>query len=54
MRSLRRKGSFRDPNICKPIVIDGFRATFRTWVETSRHHDRDVAELAMGHKRTAL
>jgi integrase len=50
MRSLRRKGSFRDPDTGKPIVIHGFRATFRTWVEACRRHDRDVAELAMGHK----
>jgi integrase len=50
MRSLRRKGGFRDPDTGKPVVIHGFRAAFRTWVETSRRHDRDVAELAMGHK----
>jgi integrase len=49
-RTLRRKGDWRDPDTGKPIVIHGLRATFRTWVETTRRQDRDIAELAMGHK----
>jgi integrase len=50
IRNLRRKGSWRDPHSERPIVIHGFRASFRTWVETTRRHDKDFAEISLGHK----
>jgi integrase len=50
IRNLRRKGGWRDPHSERPIVIHGFRASFRTWVETTRRHDKDFAEISLGHK----
>jgi integrase len=47
---LRRKSGWRDPHSERPIVIHGFRASFRTWVETTRRHDKDFAEISLGHK----
>jgi integrase len=49
-RNMRRKGDWRDPHSARPIVIHGFRASFRTWVETTRRLDSDIAELSLGHK----
>jgi integrase len=50
IRNLRRKGGWRDPHSERPIVIHGFRASFRTWVETTRRYDKDFAEISLGHK----
>jgi integrase len=50
IRNLRCKGGWRDPHSERPIVIHGFRASFRTWVETTRRHDKDFAEISLGHK----
>jgi integrase len=50
IRNLRRKSGWRDPHSERPIVIHGFRASFRTWVETTRRHDKDFAEISLGHK----
>jgi integrase len=50
MRNLRRKGGWRDPHSERPIVIHGFRASFRTWVETTRRYGKDFAEISLGHK----
>jgi integrase len=48
-RAMRTAGNWHDPVTKKPFVIHGFRASFRTWVEATGH-DRQAAELAMGHK----
>ena len=48
-RAMRSAGNWRDPVTNKPFVIHGFRASFRTWVEATGH-DRQAAELTMGHK----
>jgi integrase len=48
-RAMRSAGNWRDPVTKRPFVIHGFRASFRTWVE-AKGHDRQAAELAMGHK----
>jgi integrase len=42
---------WRDPDSGKPFTVHGFRAGFRTWVETNhREGSGALAELCLGHK----
>ncbi len=50
IRALRRRGGWCDPHSGRPITIHGFRASFRTFVESTRRRDRDIAEICLGHR----
>jgi integrase len=49
LRRMNRARAWHDPVSKKRISVHGFRSTFRTWCQNSRH-DREVTELAMGHR----
>jgi integrase len=43
------KPTWTDDSTKRPIVVHGFRATFRTWAEEASQFPHAVIEEAMGH-----
>lgn len=44
-----RKDKFLDPKTGKPVVVHGFRASFKTWATEATDHPRDLVESALAH-----
>lgn len=34
----------------RPVVVHGFRASFSTWVDDTRPHEREAAEKVLAHE----
>lgn len=45
----RREDKFLDPKTSKPVVVHGFRASFKTWATEATTHPREVVESALAH-----
>lgn len=45
----RRQDKFLDPKTGKPIVVHGFRASFKTWATEATSHSREIVESALAH-----
>lgn len=44
-----RKDKFLDPKTGRPVVVHGFRASFKTWATEATAYPRDLVESALAH-----
>lgn len=44
-----RQDKFLDPKTSKPVVVHGFRASFKTWSTEATAYPRDLVETALAH-----
>lgn len=47
---VRGMKGYKDKVSKKPIVVHGFRSTFRTWASEATHFPAEIAEAAIAHK----
>lgn len=45
----KQQGKYVDPKTGKPIVVHGFRASFKTWATEATAYPRDLVESALAH-----
>lgn len=45
-----REDKFLDPKTGKPVVVHGFRASFKTWATEATAYPRDLVESALAHR----
>lgn len=46
---VRGMKGYKDRASKKPIVVHGFRSTFRTWASEATHFPAEIAEAALAH-----
>ena len=46
---VRGIGSYKDKDSNKPIVVHGFRSTFRNWASEATNYPREIIERALAH-----
>lgn len=46
---IRGMAGYKDKSSGKPIVVHGFRSTFRTWVSEATSYPSEIAETALAH-----
>lgn len=47
---LRGMSKYLDKSSKKPVVVHGFRSTFRTWASEATNYPKEIIERAMSHQ----